>query len=351
VVIVESSIDLDRRLRKNPSYIGGRIMRIGFGILLLGLLATPISSKASAATLKSSATKEGRVVILISGDLTDGDTDAFKTAIKAANDSGKLVSSIRLNSPGGSLLEGAKLADAVRFAKMATNVGQGATCASACFLIFAAGETKFANYTAQIGVHGASDEHGAETVQSGAATVSMARMAKELGVPSAIIGRMVVTPPSEMVWLSPVDLQSMGTTMIGKPSQLPAVQNGPVATQTQPGQPIQLQQTTKASAPPSWDTLTNNAFELSRQQNGGTPKTLRSCQPEERMCSTGIMFKMDGGADAIVLSRQNLDGKIIEREMCTFNNFGDIRSCLDWDTKATHRDMKDAKGVWTKVAD
>ncbi len=310
MVIVESSIDLDRRLRKNPSYIGGRIMRIGFGILLLGLLATPISSKASAATLKSSATKEGRVVILISGDLTDGDTDAFKTAIKAANDSGKLV-----------------------------------------FLIFAAGETKFANYTAQIGVHGASDEHGAETVQSGAATVSMARMAKELGVPSAIIGRMVVTPPSEMVWLSPVDLQSMGTTMIGKPSQLPAVQNGPVATQTQPGQPIQLQQTTKASAPPSWDTLTNNAFELSRQQNGGTPKTLRSCQPEERMCSTGIMFKMDGGADAIVLSRQNLDGKIIEREMCTFNNFGDIRSCLDWDTKATHRDMKDAKGVWTKVAD
>jgi hypothetical protein len=81
-------------------------------------------------------------------------------------------------------------------------------------LIFAAGETKFANYTAQIGVH-ASDENGAETVQSGAATVSMARIAKELGVPPAIIGRMVVTPPAQMVWLSPADLQSMGTTMAG----------------------------------------------------------------------------------------------------------------------------------------
>jgi hypothetical protein len=196
-------------------------------------------------------------------------------------------------------------------------------------------------------VHGASDERGAETVQSGAATVSMARIAKELGVPAAIIGRMVVTPPAEMVWLSPADLQSMGTTMIGKPSQLPNVQSGPVAKQTQPDEPMQLRQTT---APASWETFTNNAFELSRQQNGGTPKTLRSCQPEERMCSTGIMFEMDG-IHAIVLSRQNLDGKIIQRELCTFNNFGDIRSCLDWDTKATHRDMKDAKGVWSKVAD
>ena len=138
--------------------------------------------------------------------------------------------------------------------------------------------------------------------------------------------------------------------MIGKPSQLPNVQSGPVAKQTQPDEPMQLRQTSKASAPASWETFTNNAFELSRQQNGGTPKTLRSCQPEERMCSTGIMFEMDG-IHAIVLSRQNLDGKIIQRELCTFNNFGDIRSCLDWDTKATHRDMKDAKGVWSKVAD
>ena len=62
------------------------------------------------------------------------------------------------------------------------------------------------------------------------------------------------------------------------------------------------------------------------------------------------MFKMDG-TDTVVLSRQNVDGKIIEREFCTFNNFGDIRSCLDWDTKATHRDMKDAKGEWTRVSD
>jgi hypothetical protein len=195
-------------------------MRWGLRAIFFGILGGAAASQAVAATLKPSMTKDGRIVISILGEIADGDSDAFKSAVKAANDAGKFVSSVRLNSPGGNLYEGAKLTEAVRFGKMTTNVGQAATCASACFLIFAAGETKFANYSAQIGVHGASDENGAETVQSGAATISMAKIAKELGVPPAIIGRMVVTAPSDMVWLSPADLQSMGTSMVGKPSQL-----------------------------------------------------------------------------------------------------------------------------------
>ena len=156
----------------------------------------------SAATFKSVATKDGKTIILLTGEIIEGDADTLKAAIKTANDAGKLVSGVRLNYPGGNLLESLKLADVVRFAKVATNVAGNATCASACFLVYAAGATKFANYTAQVGVHGASDKQGEETVVSSAATVSMARAAKDLGVPAAIIGRMVVTSPNEMVWLS-----------------------------------------------------------------------------------------------------------------------------------------------------
>ena len=29
----------------------------------------------------------------------------------------------------------------------------------------------------------------------------------------------------------------------------------------------------------------------------------------------------------------------------------DVRTCLDWDTGASHRDMKDGKEDWYKVAD
>jgi hypothetical protein len=286
--------------------------------------------------------------------LSVADTETLKAAIKATNDAGKRVASLRLNSIGGNLLEGVKLADIVRFAKMATNVGQGATCASACFLVFAAGETKFASYSAKIGVHGASDQAGEE---SGDATVSMARVAKELGVPPAIIGRMVVTPPSEMVWLSPTDLQSMGATMIGKPAQLPSIQDGPIAKQTQPGAPVQLQpgapvqlQPEKPSAPVSWKTLVSNALEISSKQNGGKPKTSRSCQPEAHVCTTAIILTMDG-VDTAILARENAQGTMIEREICTFNDFTDIRTCMDFDSKLSHRDMKDSKGVWQKVGD
>ena len=105
---------------------------------------------------------------------------------------------------------------------------------------------------------------------------------QELGVPPAIIGRMVVTAPSEMVWFSPVDLQSMEAAMIGKPSQLP-VQSAPVATQTQPGPPMRLEQTQRR-----WlRRCLGKPWLIMKLSTAGRrfSRTLRSCQPEERTCS------------------------------------------------------------------
>jgi hypothetical protein len=326
-------------------------MRRALGtVLLAGSLVAELGAPASAAVLKTSTTKDGRIVVSISGEITDGDTDALRSAIKIANDAGKLVSSVRLNSPGGSLYEGAKLAETVRVAKIATNVGQGATCASACFLIFAAGEAKFANYTAQIGVHGASDESGAETMQSGAATVSMARIAKELGVPPEIIGRMVVTPPSDMVWLSPQELQSMGVSMVGKPAQLLAQPQTPNVQQLPPEGPKNIAPTAKASAP-SWDDFVNRATALSAQQNNGTPKYFRGCQPQAGVCITGLSYRDKDNADMAIKVTKDARDVLISREVCAFNEMGDVRLCVDWDKSTSHRDMKDIKGDWYKVSD
>jgi hypothetical protein len=135
-------------------------------------------------------------------------------------------------------------------------------------------------------VHGASDENGSETVQSGAATISMARIAKELGVPPAIIGRMVVTPPDEMVWLTPQDLQSMGTTMVGKPSQMqstltdppPQVPSTPmqIAPETSSKlNPIEPTAPTTNKPPPTWDSILDRAITLSKDQNGGVAAVIR----------------------------------------------------------------------------
>ncbi|MBN8977225.1 MAG: ATP-dependent Clp protease proteolytic subunit [Rhizobiales bacterium] len=319
------------------------------------LAAAPLLfiGQAFGATFKSVATKDGHIIVLISGEIAEGDSDALKAAIKTANDAGKFVSGVRLNSPGGNLLEGVKLAAAVKFAKAATNVAKGGTCASACFLVFAAGEKKFANYAARVGVHGASDQNGEETTRSGAATVSMAKVAKELGVPDAIIGRMVVTPPNEMVWLTPTDLQSMGTTMVGKPSQVATDPQGATPSaprQTEPSNPMDIRPTSKAAAPPSWDDMVKAAALASSKQNGGKPMTFRVCQPEFKTCNNGVVFQSKG-KDVMVKVTRNLDEIIIRREVCSFNESGDIRRCLDWDKNTIHRDMKDSSGTWVKVAD
>ena len=164
------------------------------------------ASIAAAAEIKSVNLKDDSAEISISGNIAPGDADLLQARIREANDAGKRVTSVRLNSQGGNLLEGARLAEAVRTAKVATHVGQNATCASACFLIFAAGETKYAFVRARIGVHGAS-ENGTGSRRG---TKAMAHIAEQLDVPESIIRRMVNTPPNDVTWLSLNDLRLMG---------------------------------------------------------------------------------------------------------------------------------------------
>ena len=179
------------------------------GNALCRLVNAAALSTSVAAEIKSIYLKDDSVEISISGSIAPGDIDTLTASIKAANDAGKLVTSLRLNSYGGNLLEAIRVADWVRSAKISTNVGQSATCASACFLIFAAGETKYASMSARIGVHRASEKG----IVSRDATTSMADVAKELDVPWSIIRRMINTPPDEIEWLSLADLRLMRTNV------------------------------------------------------------------------------------------------------------------------------------------
>ena len=118
---------------------------------------------------------------------------------------------VTLDSQGGSLRAASMYARLFNQDNWAVVVGPHARCASACFLIFAAIKNKAAARTAHIGVHSAFDRvTGTETIGSKAVTAEVARTLSDVGVPDAIVGRMVTTRPDEVAWLSIDELNSMG---------------------------------------------------------------------------------------------------------------------------------------------
>ena len=138
---------------------------------------------------------------------------------------------------------------------------------------------------------------------------------------------MVVTPPNEMVWLGPADLQSMGTTMIGKPAQIAPTSEASVPRQIAPQSPTDLSppSSAKASSPPTWETLVDKAVVLSAQQNNGKPRSVRGCQPEYKTCFNAIAYVDAKGVETVLKVVKNMDDNIIAREVCTFNTTRDIR--------------------------
>ena len=78
--------------------------------ILQVLGAAIFSTAAIAAELSSVSLKGDITIVALSGDVAQGDTEAAEALIKAANDGNRLISAVRLDSPGGSLAEAIKLA-------------------------------------------------------------------------------------------------------------------------------------------------------------------------------------------------------------------------------------------------
>jgi hypothetical protein len=306
------------------------------------LITFAVVTAAASADVQSYSSKDGDEITTLVGTIDVGDAQVLQAIIKTANDHGRRVTAIRLNSPGGILVEGTKLAEVIRSGKIATVVPAGSECASACFLVFAAGVEKFASYNSNVGVHCASDQAG---IESADATVLMGRMAEELGVPGNLIDRMVATPPDEIAWLSSDDLRSMGVTVKGKPSQL-------AMAKVMPHAPMQLDPSDKehAEAPIEWEDVVDGAFKISKLQNGGQPNVLRLCEPKLKLCNTAVLLKDKDGNSVMVRLASDASGRMVSLNICTFNSFEDIRTCVDWDSKVTTRELKDSNGNWHSIA-
>jgi hypothetical protein len=324
-------------------------MKFACAISLGIAVAICVGAPASSATIKTVAGKDRRVVIQIWGQIELGDADALVQALRQATVAGKLIQTIQLHSAGGKLVEGARLAAAIRLAKVSTFVGAGSVCASACFLAFAAGDPKFAAPGAPIGVHKASEKDGRETALSGAATRSMAGFAKDLGVPSGIVARMVSTPATQIMWLTPQDLRSMGVAQTKQPLES-------TATASEGARLGELNSATslapKPAPPPnrsSWNEFIEQTIALSAAQNQGRAALSRLCKADSKECLMQVSYLLKDGRKGIATVAQDGYGNITRREVCESDASENARECTDWDTGTKYRDMKNTNGDWIQT--
>ncbi|MBR0939104.1 hypothetical protein [Bradyrhizobium jicamae] len=242
----------------------------------------------------------------------------------------------------------------IKVAGFSTSVSPGAVCASACFLAFAAGDPRFAGEGAMIGVHKASERGGQETALSDAATLSMARFARELGVPSPIIGQMVSTPPRQIAWLDARELRSMGVRIIRNIEQ---ARSTPAVIATAEPPPDQTSQPSSTSHPSaettnySWNAFIDRAITVSTEQNRGSAAMSRFCKPDSSECIMTVAYLLGDGRRGVATVGQDTTGNITRREVCESNVSDDVRECVDWDTGRKYHDMKNTKGDWVQVAE
>jgi hypothetical protein len=85
------------------------------------------------------------------GTLTPGTADAFAKFL--ASDRAESVSEVVLHSPGGSVIDAARMAHLIRDAGLNTRILADGYCASSCPLVFAGGVERITDATAWIGVH------------------------------------------------------------------------------------------------------------------------------------------------------------------------------------------------------
>ena len=186
-----------------------------FNVLAFGsTLAIASLPAANAMEFGSADAGNNNVFVTMQGKIVPGDAAKFSGFLQTLP---ATVSAIAMDSGGGVIDEAVRMGELIAKSNVATLLPDNATCASACFWLFAAGQHRLMVSSAQLGVHGAKDEQGREAPDS---TVNAVRFAKELGIPNSIIVDMVTTPPGQIAWLTPRELTEMGVKILPPTQQM-----------------------------------------------------------------------------------------------------------------------------------
>lgn len=173
-----------------------------FGTLIASALFHSLLSDVACAQ-SFQVSKDGRSVVL-SGEIGFDAADHFKRAISSAPE----VSSIILESPGGLVVPAMEIAAIVHTLALSTEVPLGSTCASACSIIFFAGEGRLA--LGQLGVHQMAADGSNAVAGVQFILAEMLDSFERYGVDRRVSRHMLTTPPEDIYFFSEYELSAYG---------------------------------------------------------------------------------------------------------------------------------------------
>ena len=176
-------------------------LRRALGVLggCVAALTVAVSSWSEAAEITSSPLKEGTDValIVISGEISDGDSEKFR---QVALTSKRAV--VFLDSNGGSTIEALEIGKLIKIAGFSTYVSSYAPCNSACSLVWVAGSKRFLGEGGKVGFHATYIENNGKRMESGVGNAIVGSYLDQLHLSERAIIFATSAAPDEIKYLT-----------------------------------------------------------------------------------------------------------------------------------------------------
>jgi hypothetical protein len=181
-----------------------------FVFLCTGLLVLLFVHKCIGAEItRYSADDSRKDLIVLKGVIQQEDQTKFTTAAAASR---KAV--VALDSEGGLVLPSIGMGKAIRLKNFATVVGENTLCASACALMWLAGNPRYIGLSAHIGFHAAFIERNGTLMESGQANALIGAYLDRLGLSESAVAFVTSAPPEKIEWLDASKAQTIGVDVV-----------------------------------------------------------------------------------------------------------------------------------------
>jgi hypothetical protein len=175
-------------------------------LVIAGLICGALAPAGLAAEFHVAPMPQGRGdAIWMTGILAPGDEAAFRSTAAPLRQA-----TVITTGPGGTVAAALIIGSEIRSRGWATLVPEKTNCASACALIWLAGQTRYLARDAQIGFHALSVTHGDERTESHEADTYLRQWLTALGYAVDTTATIVNTRAGAVRWLDATELRANG---------------------------------------------------------------------------------------------------------------------------------------------